>query len=102
MVKVEGKMYLIAGFDDGVVCLLEMQRLEGRSFKRATYQKSHNGDNDDQPQSLYENNYDQWHEQSYEHPDSIISVEATAAAAENEPVHVLSASKDGTIYVWRI
>ena len=34
MVKVEGKMYLIAGFDDGVVCLLEMHRLNGQSFVR--------------------------------------------------------------------
>ena len=34
MVKVEGKMYLIAGFDDGVICLLEMHRLNGQSFVR--------------------------------------------------------------------
>ena len=44
MVKVEGKLYLIAGFDDGVVCLLEMDRLNGQSFVRVHYQKSHNDD----------------------------------------------------------
>ena len=44
MVKVEGKLYLVAGFDDGVVCLLEMNRLNGQSFVRVVYQKSHNDD----------------------------------------------------------
>ena len=44
MVKVEGKLYLISGFDDGVVCLLDMQRLKGKSFKRAVYRDTHGSD----------------------------------------------------------
>ena len=47
--------------------------------------------------------YDQWHEQAYEHPDSIISVEASAAeSTDASPVRVLTASKDGSIYVWGV
>jgi len=47
--------------------------------------------------------YDHFHESAYEHPDSIISVEAnTAESTEAAPVRIVTASKDGTIYVWRI
>ena len=39
MVRVEGKLFLISGFDDGVVCLLEMSRLNGESIKRPIVNK---------------------------------------------------------------
>ena len=29
MVKVDGQLYMVSGFDDGVVTLLEMKRLNG-------------------------------------------------------------------------
>ena len=55
------------------------------------------------PQALDQGTYDQWHEAVYEHPDSIISVEASALeSTETAPVQVLSASKDGSIYLWRL
>ena len=47
--------------------------------------------------------HDQWHEQAYEHSDSIISVEASAdQSTDDVPAHVITASKDGTIYCWNI
>ena len=90
---------MVSGFDDGVVCLLDLAKLNGQSLRRPVFQTRSNDD----AQPLDQGVYDLWHEQAYEHADSIISVEATAAeVTETTPLRILTASKDGTIYVWRI
>lgn len=100
MVKVDGKLYMVSGFDDGVVCLLEMHRMNGESLKRPIVPKK----GTQSPEPIADLGvYDQWHEQAFEHADSIISVEASAPeSTEAAPVRVVTASKDGTIYVWSI
>ena len=39
IVKVEGKLYMVSGFDDGVICLIEMHRMNGESLIRPRSQK---------------------------------------------------------------
>lgn len=102
MVKVDGQLYLVSGFDDGVVTLLEMKKLNGVSMKRPVF-STKSKDNETNAQALDQGTYDQWHEQAYEHSDSIISVDASAAeSTADAPVRVLTASKDGCIYVWAV
>ena len=90
----ESRPYLVAGFDDGVVCLLDLQKQENRSIKRPLVSKS-----DSSAAHLDQGSYDAFDEQAYEHPDSIISVEANSDAAN---VRIVTASKDGSVYVWKI
>ena len=98
MVKVGGKPYLIAGFDDGVICLVDLQLTKGNSLRRPVFKT-----NNDKVSTSFEGPYDHFQESTYEHPDSIISVEANAAeSTEAVPLRIVSASKDGSIYVWRI
>jgi WD40 repeat protein len=99
VVKVDGKHYLISGFDDGVLTLMDLQKTNGKSVKRPVFQTR----SDSEANTLDQQGYDQFHEQAYEHPDSIISVEANSSeGSESSPVKVVSASKDGSIYVWKI
>ena len=91
---------MVSGFDDGVICLMDLEKLNGQSLRRPVFQTR---SNDDVAQHLDQGVYDQWHEQAYEHSDSIISVEATAAEeTEAAPLRIMTASKDGLVYVWRI
>ena len=100
IVKVEGKLYMVSGFDDGVICLIEMHKMNGASMERPVVS---NKKGDKMPEPLNEGIYEQWHEQAYEHCDSIISVEANAAeSTEAAPVRLLTASKDGGVYLWAI
>ena len=98
IVKVVDQHYLVQGFDDGVVCLLNLTKKKGCSIKRPVF-KAGNSD----ASKLDDGVYTQWDEQSYEHADSIISVEANQAeSTQAEPARVLTASKDGAIYVWSL
>ena len=95
-----GKIYLLSGFDDGVICLQDLGKMKGNSVHRPVFQTRQG---DDEAQALDQGSYDQWHEAVYEHPDSIISVETSAPeSSETAPAHILSASKDGTVYVWTL
>ena len=42
VVKADGRLLLISGFDDGVVCLLDLEKTGGASFKRQIYQDKGN------------------------------------------------------------
>ncbi len=74
VVKVEDQHILISGFDDGVVCMLNMTKQKGVSMRRPFFKL---GNKD--AQNLDDGVYNQWDEQSYEHSDSIISVETNAS-----------------------
>lgn len=74
--------------------------MKGNSVRRPVFQTRQG---DDEAQVLDQGSYDQWHEAVYEHPDSIISVEISAPeSSESAPAHILSASKDGTVYLWTL
>ena len=98
VVKVKGKMYLISGFDDGVLCLMDLQRQKGESVKRPVFQTHSDGN----ATALDSGVYDSWNEQAWEHSDSIISVEASQTETTSTSMRLLSASKDGQIFVWSI
>ena len=50
---------MVSGFDDGVVCLLDLERLRGQSLRRQVFQTR---SNEDVAQPLDQGTYDQWHE----------------------------------------
>ena len=89
---------MVAGFDDGVICLVDLQLSKGNSLRRPVFKM-----NNDKVSSSFEGPYDHFHESAYEHADSIISVETNAAEnTEAVPLRIVSASKDGSLIVWRI
>jgi WD40 repeat protein len=99
VVKVGGKQYLVAGYDDGVTILHDLQLTKGASLRRPVFKT----EKDRKVYNSLDGPYDHFHESAYEHPDSIISVEVnTAESTEATPVRIVTASKDGTVYVWRI
>ncbi len=52
-------------------------------------------------QNLDDGVYNHWDEQSYEHSDSIISVEANASeSTQAKQARLLTASKDGALFIW--
>ena len=99
VVKLGGKHFLISGFDDGVVGLLDLQNTAGKSIKRSVYKDS----KDAGPQPLDQGLYEEWDETSFEHSDSVVSVEANVAeGTDAKPARILTASKDGHLYVWAL
>lgn len=37
IVKVDSKHYLVAGFDDGVVCLVDLAKTKGKSIRKPVF-----------------------------------------------------------------
>ena len=42
VIKADGRLFLISGFDDGVVCLLDLEKTGGASTKRQVYRDNKN------------------------------------------------------------
>ena len=89
---------MIVGLEDGTVGVLDLTSTNGQSYKRPIFkmQTENEQDWDDNPHS-------QFQELATEHQDSIVSVESNSAtpATESSPF-ILSASKDGVLYVWKL
>ena len=89
-------MYLAAGFNDGALCLLDLSAHKGQSYRRPIFKTSSDGDEHEGNQQ--NDPYTQFQETSFEHSDTIVSVEINPM----ENSLLLSASKDGGVFVWRV
>lgn len=90
---------LIVGLEDGTVGVMDLTASNGKDYKRPIFKMQNDGDDKDQE----ENSHSQFIELATEHEDSVVSVEANMATANNDssPM-ILSASKDGLLYVWKL
>lgn len=98
VVKYGTKEILIAGLEDGTVGVLDLTSTNGNSFKRPIFKMSNEREFND-------TTHGQFQELAFEHEDSIVSIGTNMSSvveeAETKPL-VLSASKDGVLYVWRL
>ena len=97
VVKYGAKDQLIAGLEDGTVGVLDLNSTNGNSYKRPIFKMSN------QNEAELDTPHSQFQELALEHEDSIVSVEANvaSASADTAPL-VITASKDGSLYVWRL
>ena len=101
VVKYGPKDLLVAGLEDGTVAVLDLTGTNGNSYRRPVFKMK----NETEANDWNESPHSQFQELSSEHEDSIVSVEAniaTVPAASDQQALVLSASKDGYLYVWRL
>ena len=87
----------MVGLDDGTVHAYPYSKKSGVSHKRRVIKgdtTSHGERKEAQPRDI-DGPYDQFCDSSYEHQDSIVSVEKNP----NHPNVFLSASKDGQVFV---
>ena len=59
VVKVANKIYLVSGFDDGVICLQDLTLMKSKNIIRPVFQTRQG---EDEAQALDQGIYDQWHE----------------------------------------
>ena len=90
---------LIVGLEDGTVGVMDLTATNGKNYKRPIFKMQSDGDDrdyDDKP-------HPQFTELAQEHEDAVVSIEANMATATDkvEPM-ILSASKDGVLYVWKL
>jgi len=86
--------YLAVGLEDGTVHLFDLTRNAGKSYQKPVFKtKKAKKDAED----LDETTYKQFAETSYEHSDSVVSVEASA-----DQNLFISASKDGFVILWQV
>jgi len=98
VVKLDGKDMLIVGLEDGTVGVMDLSASDGKSYKRPIFKMK-----DDGGDSKAENPHSQFTELATEHEDSVVSVEANMATADKKQTPlILSASKDGILYVWKL
>ena len=99
VVKQGAKDMLIAGLEDGTVGVMDLTASNGKSYKRPIFKMQGDGEDghpDEQPHA-------QFIELSHEHEDAVVSVEANIATATKDSAPmILSASKDGFLYVWKL
>ena len=98
VIKQGQKELMIVGLEDGTVGVLDMTGTNGQSYKRPIFKMQTENETD-----WNENPHSQFQELALEHQDSVVSVESnsTAVSAESSPL-ILSASKDGVIYIWKL
>ena len=88
----------MCGFDDGAVCLLNLDSCQGKSFRRPIFKKE--SPNAEQLSGLP---YDQFDESTFEHADSIVSIETTQDfEGKDSETLLLSASKAGELILWQV
>jgi WD40 repeat protein len=93
VVKVGGQTFLVSGFNDGALCLLDLSARKGQSYRKPVFKTDKARDADE-----VDNPYSQFTETSFEHADTMVSVDAN----RDDPTLLLSASKDGAVFVWRL
>ena len=89
---------LIVGLEDGTVGVMDLTASNGKDYKRPIFKMQNDGDDNQQEEA-----HAQFIELATEHEDSVVSVDANMATADkNSSPMILSASKDGLLYVWKL
>ena len=89
------KLILVAGFNDGALCLTNLSDKAHQQNKVKPIFQTIKNDGSGSKEDPYGT---QWSETSFEHADTIVSVDHN----QKDKDLLLSASKDGALFVWKV